>query len=67
MAFSHDITFCMGDSIECPKKDFCYRYKEVDRLVPGEIVSLASLYKAACCETNDFQLYIKDGENTDEN
>ena len=59
MAFSHDITFCAGELVDCPKKESCYRYKEVDRFQPGEVFSMATLYKAACCEVNDFQLFIK--------
>ena len=58
MAFSHDITFCAGELVDCPKKESCYRYKEVD---------MATLYKAACCEVNDFQLFIKDKEDKSEN
>ena len=60
MAFSHDITFCAGELVDCPKKESCYRYKEVDRFQPGEVFSMATLYKAACCEANDFQLFIGD-------
>lgn len=60
MAFSHDITFCAGELVDCPKKESCYRYKEVDRFQSGEVFSMATLYKAACCEANDFQLFIGD-------
>lgn len=67
MAFSHDITFCTGDLIECEKKETCYRYKEVNRFKPGEVFSMATLYKAACCPENEYQLYIEDKETTDEN
>ena len=60
MAFSHDIAFCAGELVDCPKKESCYRYKEVDRFQPGEVFSMATLYIAACCEANDFQLFIGD-------
>ena len=53
MAFSHDITFCAGELVDCPKKESCYRYKEVDRFQPGEVFSMATLYKAACCEVRE--------------
>lgn len=66
MAFSHDITFCAGGLVDCPKKESCYRYKEVDRFQPGEVFSMATLYKTACCETNGFQLFIKDEEEKNE-
>ena len=67
MAFSHDITFCIGEPVDCPKKDSCYRYKEVSRFASEEIFSSATLYKAACCEANSFQLYIEDRKELDEN
>lgn len=66
MAFSHDITFCTGVEIECPKKEDCYRYKEPERISPGEVYSTATLYKYACKEENGFQLYIKDKEEVNE-
>lgn len=67
MAFSHDITFCTGDPVECDKKETCYRYKEVYRFKPGEVFAMTTLYKAACCPENEYQLYIEDKEDMNEN
>ena len=55
MPFSHDITFCNGADMDCPRKDECYRYKETERLPKGEVYSVATLYKYVCREANNYQ------------
>lgn len=60
MPFSHDITFCNGADMDCPRKNECYRYKETERFPKGEVYSVATLYKYVCREANNYQLYIKD-------
>lgn len=60
MVGSRDITFCVGTPVECPKKEQCYRYKEVDRIMPGEVFSTSTLYNTACTKDNNYLLFIED-------
>lgn len=62
MLGNHDITFCIGSPVNCPKKEHCYRYKEVNRMAPGELFSSATLYKRPCTKENNYLLFIEDEE-----
>ena len=47
------IYYCTQENNNCPKKEECKRYIEVE----GK--NHATLFKAACTETNNYVLFIK--------
>lgn len=48
------IYFCIKDENDCPKKEECKRYIE-----SSDDKNKATLFKAACTEENNYQLFIK--------
>lgn len=55
------IYYCTPDNNDCPKREECKRFVEVD----GK--NHSTLYKVACTEKNNYVLYIKNDEKVEEN
>lgn len=48
------IYFCVQDGNDCKKKEKCKKY-----IQSSDAKNKATLFKAACSEDNDYQLFIK--------
>ena len=53
-----NIYYCRNENNTCSKKDECLRYTDAANQ------PVATLFKQACTETNQYQLFIKKEEET---
>ena len=51
---------CNDDNNDCLHRESCKRY------IYSDGNESSTLYKSACTEDNNYQLYIKDGDSNDE-